>query len=87
MSERQSTRNFSQAGYAIVENRIRGLPITLGFELTKWEAEASMGKLRTKVGNEFYQELQVVCATLTFSVQENGDAELDQLEQIKEEGK
>ncbi len=46
-----------------------------------------MGKLRTKVGNEFYQELQVVCATLTFSVQENGDAELDQLEQIKEEGK
>jgi hypothetical protein len=81
MSERQSTRNFSQAGYAIVENRIRGLPITLGFELTKWEAEASMGKLRAKVGNEFYQELQVVCATLTFSVQENWDAELDKLKE------
>jgi hypothetical protein len=66
MSERQSTRKFSQAGYAIVENR--GLPRTLGFELTKWEAEASMGKLRAKVGNEFYQDLQVVCATLIFFV-------------------
>jgi hypothetical protein len=79
MSERQSTRNFSQDGYAIVENR--ELPITLGFELTKWQAEASMGKLRAKVGNEFFQDLQVVCATLTFSVQENWDAELDKIKE------
>jgi hypothetical protein len=73
------TRKFSQDGYAIVENR--ELPITLGFALAKWEAESALNELRSKVGNEFYQDLQVVCATLSFSVTKNWDAELDQLKE------
>jgi len=61
-------RQFSQDGYALVENRTAALPITLGFELTTWEAERSLKELRSKVGDEFYQEIHIVRATLKFSL-------------------
>jgi hypothetical protein len=59
---------FSQDGYALVENRTAALPITLGFEITVWEAERSLKELRSKVGAEFYQEIHIVRATLKFSL-------------------
>jgi hypothetical protein len=61
-------RQFSQVGYALVENRTAALPITLGFEITVWEAERSLKELRSKVGAEFYQEIHIVRATLKFSL-------------------
>ena len=63
-----TVRQFSQDGYAIVENRTAALPITLGFELTTWEAERSLKELRSKVGSEFFQEIQIVRAKLNFSL-------------------
>lgn len=61
-------RQFSQDGYAIVENRTASLPITLGFELTIWEAERNLKELRSKVGEELFQEISIVRATLKFSL-------------------
>jgi hypothetical protein len=65
-SVHEPVRQFSQDGYAIVENRTAALPITLGFELTTWEAKRRMEEMRSKVGSEFFQEIQIVRATLTF---------------------
>jgi len=73
------TRKFSQEGYAIVENRLPELPIVLGFELTTWEAEHTLNHLRAKVGDCFFQEIQIIPATLTFPFPNT----LDELAKIK----
>jgi hypothetical protein len=73
MSDRP-TRKFSQDGYAIVENRLP-LPITLGFELTTWEAEKTLNAMRAKVGDGFFQEIQIISATLNFSLNTRNEEE------------
>ena len=69
------TRKFSQDGYAIVENRLPALPIVLGFELTTWEAEHTLNDLRAKVGDGFFQEIHIISATLTFSLNARNEEE------------
>jgi hypothetical protein len=71
----QPTRKFSQDGFAIVENRLPALPIVLGFELTTWAAEHTLNDLRAKVGEGFFQEIQIISATLTFSLNTRNEEE------------
>ena len=68
VAQERLVRQFSQDGYAIVENRTAALPITLGFELTTWEAERNLKELRSIVGDEFYDGIHIVRATLKFSL-------------------